>query len=321
MSLKADILNVLEKNTGTYLSGQNLADSFGVSRNSVWKAINQIKNDGYIIDSIPNKGYCLSCKSDVLSAEKIYGLLSDKAKILNIFCYETIDSTNNEAKRMIADGIKEPALIIANEQTNGRGRLGRSFYSPKSTGAYMSFIFHPDLELSDAVSVTTATSVAVVCAIEKLTNIKPQIKWVNDIYIGTKKVCGILTEAVTSFEVGSAHSIVVGIGINTTTERFPSDIESIATSLNLSNLSRNALIAAVADEMVNICSDLSDKSYIKSYREHSLIIGKNIDFYKNNVKYSGTAVDIDDKGGLIVKHKNGDTEILQSGEVTIRLTK
>lgn len=320
MSLKTDILKILEQNTNIYLSGQDLAKSFDVSRNAVWKAINQLKDEGYIINSIPNRGYCLSCESDVISEESIYNSLSDNAKGLKIFYHKTIDSTNNEAKRMIANGFKDIALIIANEQTSGRGRLGRSFYSPQNTGIYMSFIFHPDLDLSDAVSVTTATSVAVVRAIENLTNLKPQIKWVNDIYINDKKACGILTEAVMSFEAGSAHSIVIGIGINTTTVSFPTEIENIATSLNFSGLSRNKLISAIADEMIEICADLTDKSYIKEYRERSMIIGKNIDFYKNNIKYNGIAEDVDNNGGLIVRLPDGSIETLQSGEVTVRLS-
>lgn len=321
MSLKTEVLKILEQNTNTYLSGQDLAKSFDVSRNAVWKAINQLKEDGYIIHSIQNRGYCLSFESDVISEETIYNSLSENAKKLKIFFHKTLDSTNNEAKRMIANGFRDIALIIANEQTGGRGRLGRSFYSPKNTGIYMSFIFHPDLDLSDAVSVTTATSVAVVRAIEKLTNLKPQIKWVNDIYINNKKACGILTEAVMSFEVGSAHSIVIGIGINTTTISFPTEIETIATSLNCNDLSRNRLISAIADEMIEICTDLTDKSYIKEYREHSMIIGKNIDFYKNNIKYNGVAVDVDNNGGLIVRLPDGNIEKLQSGEVTVRLSK
>lgn len=321
MSLKNKILEELESNKDSYISGQALAKKFGVSRNAVWKAINQIKSDGYKIASVNNKGYRIDSSADILSEERITENMSESSKKLKLIVLDTVDSTNNEAKRMISDGFKENALIVSNEQTSGRGRLGRNFYSPKNTGIYMSFIFHTDLKLSDAVSVTTAAAVAVVRAIERLTDIRPQIKWVNDVYIGEKKLCGILTEAVSDFETGLAQSVVIGIGINISTEEFPSGISETAASLNFSGLSRNSLIAAVSDELVEICSDLSNKSYIEAYREHSLIIGKEIDFYRNNTKYSATAVDIDSDGGLIVKLKNGETEVLNSGEVTVRLSK
>lgn len=319
MSLKDDILKLLELNIDSYISGQELAEKLGVSRNAVWKTINQIKEDGYIIESVRNRGYCLSAKSDVLSACKIQSLLSERARNIKLFLYETLDSTNNEAKRMVSNGFKDTALIIANEQTGGRGRLGRNFYSPKNTGVYMSFIIHPQMNIADAVSVTTATSVAVVSALEKLTDVHPKIKWVNDVYIGERKACGILTEAVTDFETGCAQSVVIGIGINTTTMNFPTEIADRAISVNFDGLTRNELIAAVANEMYDICSNLSDKLYIKDYREHSMIIGKNINFFINNEKQSALAIDIDDDGGLVVKMQSGEIKTLHSGEVTVRL--
>lgn len=320
MSLKSDILTELENNTESYLSGQYLAQKFGVSRNAVWKAIRQLKADGYIIDSIQNKGYCMSASSDVLSADKIECRLTNPlAKEIQVFVFDKIDSTNNEAKRMVADGFRQLGLVIANEQTSGRGRLGRDFYSPKNTGIYMSFIFHPNTMISNAVSITTAASVAVVRAIEKLTDITPQIKWVNDVYVDNRKICGILTEAVTDFESGITQSVIVGIGINITTTDFPEEISNTAASINFPGLSRNELIAAVTDQMAAISSNVNDHSYIEDYRSHSLIIGKKIDYYKNNVKFSGLAVDIDNEGGLVVRSDDGSVEVLHSGEITVRL--
>lgn len=322
MSLKTDVLQILDDNTDTYLSGQELASTFGVSRNAVWKAINQLKDDGYIIHSVTNKGYCLSGRSDVLSKEKIFSYMSPKtADNMELYLLDTVDSTNNEAKRMIANGLADNALIVANEQTGGRGRLGRSFFSPKNTGAYMTFVFHPDVPIADAVAVTTAASVAVVRAISRLTTLKPQIKWVNDVYLNNKKICGILTEAITDFETGFTHSVIIGIGVNTTTDNFPKEISNTATALNFCGLSRNMLIAAISDEMFAICSDVTRSStYIEDYRSHSLVIGKKITYYKNNEKYSATAIDIDNDGSLVVKNELGQTEILHSGEITVRLS-
>jgi len=319
MMLKEKILEELEKNSDIYVSGQTLAEKFGVSRNAVWKAINQIKEDGCKIASVNNKGYRLLSRNDALSREKITEDMTDLSKKLKLIVLKTIDSTNNEAKRMTADGFRGNALLVANEQTKGRGRLGKSFYSPKNTGIYISFLFSTDIRMSNAIQVTTATAVAVVRAIESLTNLRPMIKWVNDVYIGNKKVCGILTEAVTDFETGLVQSIIIGIGINLSTEIFPEEIKDTACSIGVNGLSRNKVIAAVSNELLAICTNLENKSYIKTYRDRSLILGKSIDFYKNNVKYNAIAVDIDSTGGLIVKLPNGRTEVLNSGEITVRM--
>ena len=320
MSLKDKIMAKLE-NRSDYVSGQELAGEFGVSRAAVWKAVRQLKEDGCRIDSVSNRGYRLLSPADSIDDKAIRKALNESAQRLELCVLESVDSTNNEAKRMLANGFDGDALIVANEQTGGRGRLGRSFYSPKNTGIYMSFLLHADLKLSDAVSVTTAASVAVVKAIESVTGIAPEIKWVNDVYVGGRKVCGILTEAVSDFETGMARSVIIGIGINITTEDFPEEIKDKASSLGAQAPIRNDLIASVANELTAICTDLSDRSFIKCYREHSMIIGREIDFYINNVKHTGTAADIDDNGGLIVTLPDGSKTTLSSGEVTVRLAK
>ena len=320
MSLKNNILFKLE-NTGEYISGQQLARELGVSRGAVWKAVTSLKNEGYTIDSVNNKGYKLLSPADTLSADIIFENMKSRARKLQIVLLDRIDSTNNEAKRMLADGFCGDAVIIANEQTNGRGRLGRTFYSPKNTGIYMSFIIQTELPLSDAVTVTTAASVAAARAIEKVTGIIPGIKWVNDIYINGKKVCGILTEAVSDFETATARSVIIGIGVNISTTDFPDEIKSVAASLGTSNPIRNLLIAEIANELTNICLDLTDtSSFMDYYKSHSILIGREIDFYKNNIRYSGTAEDIDNKGGLVVKLNDGGVTTLSSGEVTVRLS-
>ena len=320
MVLKEKILAFLEENTDTFISGQQLGERFGVSRNAVWKAVNQIKSDGYTIKSVSNKGYSLSADSDVLSMNAIREKLTGTASDLDVIVFDTIDSTNNEAKRMTVNGISHDSLIIANEQTGGRGRLGRSFYSPKNTGIYMSFLLHTQLELSDAVGVTTAAAVAVVRAIEKLTDVTPVIKWVNDVYIGEKKICGILTEGMSGFEQGTAQAIIIGIGINITTNNFPEEIINRAGAMNIKGLKRNDLIAETANELCDIFSNISDKSYIDDYRRCSMIIGKKIDFYKNNIKHTAKAMNIDQSGGLIVMLSDGTVTTLTSGEVTVRLS-
>ena len=319
MSLQEKILTFLQSNSNTFVSGQQLAEQFGVSRNAVWKAVNRIKEEGYIITSVSNKGYCLSDNSDVLSREIIKENLAADAKNLNVVVLDSVDSTNNEAKRMTINGVTADYLIIANKQTGGRGRLGRNFYSPKGTGIYMSFLLHTQLELSDAVGITTAAAVAVVRALEKLTDVKPLIKWVNDIYLGDKKICGILTEGISGFEQGTAQTVIIGIGVNITTKDFPDEIINRAGAVNVVGLKRNDLIAEIANELCGIFVNLSDKSYIDDYRRCSMIIGKRIDFYRNNKKQTAKAMNIDQSGGLIVMLDDGTVTTLTSGEVTIRL--
>lgn len=310
--LKEKILKLLAQNRGDCLSGQFIAEKFGVSRNAVWKAVNALQKEGVGIVSLKNKGYVLSenalLKNDITLPEDT-----------RFFFYNSVDSTNNEAKRLLAKGIKENAVIIANEQTAGRGRLGRDFYSPKDTGLYFSYLFHPNKSLSDTVFITTAAAVSVVRAIEKISTLKPEIKWVNDVYLGGRKICGILTEAISDFESGIAESVIVGIGINVNTADFPESIEKTAASLNDKSITRPLLAQALADEIIKVANDLSAPDILEDYRARSLVLGKEITYIKNGEKYTATATAIGDKGELIVKTPTGDYQTLSSGEITVRL--
>lgn len=310
--LKDKVLKILSQNKGTCFSGQDIAESCGVSRNAVWKAVNALQKEGIEIISLKNKGYVLSenalLKSDITLPENV-----------KLYFYESIDSTNNEAKRLLAGGLESNALIIANEQTAGRGRLGRDFYSPKNTGLYFSYLFHPNKSLADTVFITTAAAVSVVRAIEKVSDLKPEIKWVNDVYLGSKKVCGILTEAVSDFESGKVNSVIVGIGVNVNTADFPETIEKTAASLNDENLTRAVLMQSLAEEIIKAAHDLSAPDILADYRAHSLVLGKKITYIKNGETFTAKAVAIGDKGELIVKDENGEEQTLSSGEITVRL--
>ncbi len=311
MSLKTDILYELLTATD-YISGEYLAEKFGKSRAGVWKAIKLLKADGYKITAVTNKGYLLTDDGDILNETAIKARLNHDIKVI---FYDETDSTNNQAKRLINDGEKGNLLVCAGRQTAGRGRQGKSFYSPEGAGIYMSLVIHPGSSLQNAVTATTAAAVAVCRAIEKITNITPEIKWVNDVYVNGRKVCGILTEAVTDFESGTVSSVIIGIGVNITTENFPSDVEN-AGALN-ADISRSTLIARIADELMKIV--LGDYSaFIGYYRTHSMIIGRQITFFENGTATDGTALAIDETGGLVVRTENGETRTLRSGEITLR---
>ncbi len=310
--LKEKVLKILAENRGECLSGQSIAAACGVSRNAVWKAVNALQKEGVGIVSLKNKGYALSenalLESDITLPENT-----------RFFLYNSVDSTNNEAKRLLAKGIKENAVIIANEQTAGRGRLGRDFYSPKDTGLYFSYLFHPNKSLSDTVFITTAAAVSVVRAIEKISTLKPEIKWVNDVYLGGRKICGILTEAISDFESGVAQSVIVGIGINVNTADFPESIEKTAASLNDKSITRPKIAQALADEIIKVAHDLSAPDILEDYRAHSLVLGKKITYIKNGETFTAIADSIGDKGELIVKTPTGDHQTLSSGEISVRL--
>ncbi len=235
----------------------------------------------------------------------------------------TIDSTNLEMKRRIRENHTRTDILIADEQTLGRGRLGRTFESPKGTGLYMSLCLKPDFDAEGILLITSAAAVAVCRGIRKVTNLSPQIKWVNDIYINEKKVCGILAEAVTDSN-GEMH-VVLGIGINISTDEkcFSEDVRNIAGALYDEDsdidvdIIKNELAQKIANEFYVIYEDILNRSFLKDYKDWSMVIGKEVRFLENEVWYEAVAVDIDNNGGLIVK--NGDfVRTLSTGEITLR---
>ncbi len=232
---------------------------------------------------------------------------------INVLHFDVIDSTNLEAKRRIKSGAKLPLVLVADSQTAGKGRMGRIFYSPDQTGLYMSYVFEPETDFQDSVTVTSAAAVAVVRAIEELTDLKPQIKWVNDIYIGNKKVCGILTEAMT----GEKTAIIVGIGVNITTSDFPEEIKNTATSLNAA-VDKNDLLECIIKHLTDLIKGLPKRTFLPEYKEKSNVIGKEVYFIKSGKAKEGIAVDINRNGALLVQTAEG-LETLSTGEITLRV--
>lgn len=227
-----------------------------------------------------------------------------------------IDSTNNEAKRMCASGEKSPTLIVAESQTAGRGRLGRSFYSPAESGVYFSILFPSLAPLKSAVSVTGAAAVAVMRAIRTLTGKQTAIKWVNDLYLDGKKVCGILAEAV-SVQDGIQH-LVVGIGINLSTSVFPAELHDKAGSLG-ATVPRAALIAAVWRELRPFLLDPDSREWLDDYRAHSCVIGKPIVWSCGSETHEGIALGINDNGELLVQSPDSPPETLRTGEISVKM--
>ena len=323
MSVKKDVLNCLEQNRGTYVSGEELASTLFVSRTAIWKAIKQLENEGHKIEATPNKGYCLLEENDVLSEEGIRLYLANEYRNIPILLEKETTSTNQLAKIAVTNGATHGSVFLAEKQTNGRGRLGRSFLSLDGSGIYMSVILKLNASASDAIYITTAASVAVYRGIKKVTNKDVEIKWVNDLYYEGKKVCGILTEAVTDLETGMIDSVVLGIGINynVDTNNIPIELQEIAGALysgTTHNVTRNQLIAEILNQVFVLCTNMKDKNFIKEYKEHSMILGSDIWVINGNQKESAKAIDINDNGGLVVEFMDKSKRTLNSGEVSIR---
>ncbi len=311
MRIKSAVLNLLLGSPG-YISGQELAQRLGVSRQSISKCVKELRQEGYKIEGVHKMGYLFSGDNDLVTAEVLTPRLH--CPLVPIY-YPSVDSTNTEAKRLLNAGFQGNLLIVADEQTAGRGRQGKTFYSPAGTGIYMTVVVPSSRQLQDAVSVTTAAGVAVCQAIEELTDKHPQIKWVNDVYIDDRKICGILTEAVVGMESGVAESMIIGIGMNVHTIQFPNNIEN-AASLD-AEISRADLIAAIAEHLWALV-DKGYDSFIDYYRSHSMLLGRPIHFIRDGVTTPATAVDIDATGGLVVRLEDGSETTLRSGEITVR---
>lgn len=314
MKHQAEILTQLRAAGAQGISGQTLAKHLGVSRTAVWKAVKSLQKAGYGITAGPNRGYRLVEDREPLSADELTALLPG----LDLLVLESVDSTNNEAKRRLASGQQQPLLVTAETQTAGRGRQGKSFYSPDGTGVYLTLVVHPNAPILDAVSVTTRASVAVCRAIRSICPAEPEIKWVNDLYLNGKKICGILVEAVSDFETGITKSLVIGVGVNVSTSVFPDDLPD-AASLAMPGISRNRLIAEIVRELQRETADLQDRSYLDDYRRWSLVLGKDVHYMRNDGTFCARAVEIDDNGGLIVEDEQGNRTTLQSGEISLRL--
>lgn len=253
-------------------------------------------------------------EKDVLSLDDLRKELGNEPIALRVF--DCVDSTNEEAKRMAIDGERRTVLIAAAQQTRGRGRLGRSFYSPASTGIYFSVLHTVDRPLQSAVSLTGAAAVAVMRAIRTKTGKDPSIKWVNDLYLDGKKVCGILAEALSGLEEGRRH-LILGIGINLRTDEFPMELSDKAGSVYGIYATRAALIAEIYRELKPFLQDSENRTWIEDYRAHSAVLGKRIVWTEGEHSREGRAVGINDFGELEVETDQNERLVLRTGEISV----
>ena len=319
MALKDRVLAVLEANKGKTVSGTKISNTVGVTRGAVWKAVNSLRSEGYSISAVTNRGYCLEESNDLISEQAIRPYLKTKALGKKLDVYREIDSTNSFTKEAAHYGAVHGTTVIAEIQTGGKGRLGRKFYSPLGMGVYMSVIIRPKLSIDSSLLVTSCAAVAVAQAIERVApELECQIKWVNDIYINGRKVCGILTEASIDVEQGGLEYAVIGIGINVQNSSFPEELANTATSIKMEihhNVSRNMLAAEVLNCLEEQLEHIDDGEFMKEYVRRSNVIGKKITITQGDDLFTADCFGIDSKGRLLVRCENGEEKAVGSGTI------
>ena len=324
MTTKEKLLALLEDSKGTFFSGEEIARTLQVSRAAVWKAVNALREDGYTIDAATNKGYRLSPDSDILSPQGIRRFLKPEYRDLDLTVLPTAPSTNALVREKANQGRPEGCVIIACEQTDGRGRYGRQFFSPVDSGVYLSLLLRPTAySPQQATSLTAAAAAAMCQAIEAVTGQQPGIKWVNDIFLHGKKVCGILTEAAVGLETGTLNYMVLGAGVNLypPAEGFPEEIQSIAGSVLERSCpeAKNRLVGEFLNRFWDFYSHPECRAYLEDYRARSLAVGRRVTVLSNGQAVSAYAYGIDDDFRLLVRYDSGKTEALSYGEIRIQL--
>ena len=324
MTTKEKLLALLENSKGTFFSGEEIARTLQVSRAAVWKAVNALREDGYTIDAATNKGYRLSPDSDILSPQGIRRFLKPEYRDLDLTVLPTAPSTNALVREKANQGRPEGCVIVACEQTDGRGRYGRQFFSPVDSGVYLSLLLRPTAYSPQQATCLTAAAAAAMCqAIEAVTGQQPGIKWVNDIFLHGKKVCGILTEAAVGLETGALDYMVLGAGVNLypPAEGFPEEIQPIAGSVLERSCpeAKNRLVGEFLNRFWDFYTHPECRAYLEDYRARSLAIGRNVTVLSAGRAVSAYAYGIDDDFRLLVRYENGDTEALSYGEIRIQL--
>ena len=316
----------------SFVSGESISRSLGITRAAVSQAVKSLRLDGYEIESATNRGYRLLSSPDTVTAGSLQAFLG-KERMQRVLCYDVTDSTNLRLQEAALSSEAPGGLIaIADGQTGGRGRRGRTFASPRGMGIYLSILLRPEtmghkagVSAADWTAVTSWVSVAVCSAIETVYGVRPGIKWVNDLLLNGRKICGILTQMELETETGEVRDVIAGIGVNVqeTAEDFPEDLRDIATSLYQETgkrIPRVRLAAEMIRELDSMCAAWPDASpeYLARYRADSLAVGRKIRVLAASGEKKAIAESIGDDFSLQVRYEDGTRESLHGGEITIR---
>lgn len=323
--MKERILRELIENKEGHISGQSLSERLGISRTAVWKYINVLKKQGYEIEAVSNRGYRLLASPDILTPEEVYPLLKTSMLGRNIIHREGLASTSILAKE-IAQKRQEGTVVVAEEQTEGRGRLGRSWYSPRGGGIWASIILKPKLRPDRAYQLTQVAAVAVVKAIGEVTSLPAGIKWPNDIIIKGKKVCGILTEMNAETDIINHIILSIGLNVNANKAEVPDELKDKITFLSSEcglPVSRKNLLAVLLQKIeqgYQIFLQHGFRSAVEDCRRFSVLLGREVLVSQVDRTLRGKAVQITDEGVLLVETSDGRIEVI-SGDVSVRGTK
>lgn len=323
--IRQKVLHELEINRGKRISGGKIAKELGVSRTAVWKAISALRSEGMDIVSVTGGGYMLNDNDDTLTEQSIRSITKNKVMGNSIVVFKEVTSTNTVLRNEYSHN-EQGFTVIAENQTAGKGRMGRSFVSPNG-GVYMSMLLRPNIPLEKIGFLTILSAVATSKAIERCCNISPKIKWVNDLLIDNKKVCGILTEASIEGETSNIEYVIVGIGVNVHTDisKMPEDVKQIAGSLSQfcdKTPRRAEIISAILEEFEDgyniLCGENGESEILKLYEERLCCINETVEVYSASEKFNAVCKGINSSGNLIVEKDDGALVTLQAGEIRIR---
>lgn len=318
-STKQALLQALSAAEGSYISGQQLAQRLGVSRAAVHKAAAALSAQGYTLEAVSRRGYRL-VGGDPFCVEAAGDYPAP------IHLYDRLESSNQTAKRLALSGAPHGTLVLTNQQSAGRGRMGRKFESPAGQGIYLSLLLRADIPAADAQTVTLSAAVAVCRAVKALCGLELSIKWVNDLYYHGKKVCGILTEGALDLETGGLQYAIVGIGVNCFPPEggFPEDLPeagSVFAERPQGIEGRSQLAGAILNHFFEFYPNLAQRPFFEDYRKRSLVLGKEITVLEGNQTRAALALDLDQDFSLRVREADGTERTLSSGEVRVRPVK
>lgn len=319
--LKQKVLQRL-RSGGSPLSGQQISRELGVSRAAVWKAVEALRREGYEIESVPRQGYRLLQATSTLCEAEILAALGDHPWQDRVQVLDRVDSTNTRAKALAAQGAPAGTVLIADHQTGGRGRLGRSFLSPEGVGIYLSVILRPQERPEKILHLTAMAAEYLAQAVEEVCGVKPGIKWTNDLVMHRKKIAGILTELSVEAESGLVQYVVVGIGINCNQRSFDDSIADMATSLALetgTSVDRNRLAAAMIRALHRLSVQLlTDRDWLRRYEAACVTLGQDVKLVRGDEVRYAFAEGLNDEAALLVRYPDGRREAIACGEVSVR---
>ena len=323
MDTKTRILQILERNRGKVFSGEQLAEKTGVTRAAVWKAVKALVAGGCRIEAVRGGGYTLSEDTDALSATSIRACLPERYSSLPVTVAQEVSSTNILAQQAASEGAPHGTVVAAVRQSAGQGRVGKSFCSPDG-GIYFSIVLRLGSGIERAPLITLAAAVAVMRSLKRVLGIDASVKWVNDVFLNGKKICGISAQAQTDFFSSAAlRSVVVGIGINYSTPQsaFSEELRNIAGTIygdGSAPPKRNELVADIVSELLDLSADLENAAFLDEYRSRCFVIGRRVSYVYEGTPETAVAKTVGDDGALIVKTDGGIVRALKGEEISVR---